>query len=178
MNSSGEVAGFVYNGFTSQAFIGNASGSTPIPLAPGLTSAVGEDLNESNQVVGYGNNGVGGNHVFIGTTSGSALIPLPVGATTATVTLGSLNNSGDVVGYSDAGGWIWDPSDGTQLLNSFVPAGWNVSDGISIGNSGIILAQATFDGGNLTQYIELISNSRAGYLLFRRRRVAAARVHA
>lgn len=66
----------------------------------------------------------------------------------------SLNDLGVVVGYSDAGGWIWDASDGTQLLNNLVPAGWDVAEALSISDNGLILAQASFDGGPL-EYVEL-----------------------
>jgi hypothetical protein len=54
-------------------------------------------VNKCSQVAGYVQNG----QAFIGTTSGVTLIPLPFGSATfrfATVSYGSLNNSGVVVG--------------------------------------------------------------------------------
>jgi hypothetical protein len=156
INSSGQVAGFVfyYPGgiFAQQAFIGG----TVIPLPPGWGSAAGYAINDSGQVVGYGSpNGSTVYRVFIGTTSASSAIPPPPGATTATVTFQSINNSGAVVGLSDAGGWIWDAVNGTRLVNGLVPAGWNVTNALSISNSGLILAQGALNGG-ASQYVELV----------------------
>jgi hypothetical protein len=79
----------------------------------------------------------------------------------ATVTFGSLNDLGVVVGGSNVGGWIWDAADGTLLLNSLLAApganmlpGWNVTNALSISNSGLILAQASCNGGPV-EYVEL-----------------------
>jgi hypothetical protein len=72
----------------------------------------------------------------------------------------SINNSGTVVGVSDenfpdSAGWIWDATNGTRLLNNLVPTGWNVKNAISISNNGLILAQASYQGG-ASQNVELI----------------------
>ncbi len=59
----------------------------------------------------------------------------------------SLNDSGSVVGYSDAGAWIWDAADGTQLLNSLiVSSGWTISDAVC--------TQGSYNGGP-AEYVEL-----------------------
>jgi MYXO-CTERM domain-containing protein len=60
-----------------------------------------------------------------------------------------------VVGYSNAGGWIWSASSGTQLLNNLVPSGWVISGAIGISQNGLILAQGSFNGG-ASQYVELV----------------------
>ena len=146
INDSGQVEGFGNNGTTDQAFIGATSGSTAIPLPAGWTASYGFAVNASGQVAGYVYNG--SYQAFIGTTSGSMVIPLPAGATQASANEDSLNDLGVVVGYSNVGGWIWDASDGTQLLNNLVPTGWNIDNGISISDSGLILATGTNDGGS------------------------------
>ena len=154
INDSGQVAGYGYNsGGGLQAFIGTASGSTAIPLPSGWGGAWGWAINASGQVAGYGYNG-GFAQAFIFTTLGSTAIPLPAGASSATVSFQSLNDSGVVVGDSYVGGWIFDASDGTQLLNNLVPSGWDITNAISISDSGLILAQGSFNGGS-TEYVEL-----------------------
>jgi hypothetical protein len=154
INDIGQVGGWGYDGSTYQYFIGTASARATIPLPSGWLSAYGAGaINNSGQLAGYGSNGAT-QQAFIGTPSGSTPIPLPPAATTADVTYGSLNNSGVVVGYSNAGGWIWDQSTGTELLSALVPVGWDITDAISISNSGLILAEAAYDGGT-TEYVEL-----------------------
>jgi hypothetical protein len=72
--------------------------------------------------------------------------------------VGSFNGSAEVVGYSDAGWWDWDAADGTQLLNAFVPAGWDITLVSGISNNGLILAQGSFDGG-AAENVELAPES-------------------
>lgn len=159
VNDSGQVTGWVYNGIDYQPFIGTpGAGTTVIPLPTGWISAQGASVNDSGQVAGDGDTASGGYMAFIGTASGSMAIPLPTGATsaeTSTDTTGILNNAGDVVGFSNAGGWIWDAADGTLLLNPLlVTSGWNITDAISISNNGLILALGTYEGGS-SQWVEL-----------------------
>ena len=155
VNNLGQVAGSVFGAASAnQAFIGTASGSTLIPLPAGWTSSQGHAVNDSGQVAGIVINGIV-LQAFIGTTAGSTTIPLPTGATTASVGEGSLNNQGFVVGYSDAGGWIWSAATGTVLLTTLAPPGWNVSNALSISNNGIILAQASYNN-DLGHYVELV----------------------
>jgi hypothetical protein len=156
VNDSGQVVGFAFNGAIEQAFIGTISGSAVIPMLTGWTFAEGIAINASGQVAGEAFYGfVGGpSQAFIGAASGITLIPLPAGATSATVSGASLNDSGVVVGGSLSGGWIWDASHGTQLLNSMVPSG-NISSAISISQNGLILAQGSFNGGTVP-YVELV----------------------
>ena len=158
VNDSGEVTGWVYNGIDYQPFIGTpATGTTLIPLPAGWISAQGAAINDSGQVAGYGYDSSGTSYAFIGTSSGSIAIPLPTGATEAKTlsdTTGILNNAGDVVGFSNAGGWIWDATDGTVLFNTLVPTGWDITDAIGISNNGLILALGTYEGGT-TQWLEL-----------------------
>jgi hypothetical protein len=159
INSSGQVAGWAYIPFPSfdtQAFIGTAAGGAVIPLPTGWASAYGEAINDSGQMAGrlfriVAN--VPQNQPYIGTATVSSLIPLPNSATFGEI--GSLNNLGMVVGYSDVSGWVWDATNGTRLLNSLVPSGWTVSGGVSISDNGLILAEASYQGG-ASQYVELI----------------------
>lgn len=163
INSSGQVTGWVSQsaGFSpdfdegpglNQAVVGTILGLTAIPLAPACTYSLGMAINDSGEVAGTCEGSI--SQAFIGTAGGSTLIPLPIGATYADVNLASINDQGMVVGGSDAGGWIWDASDGTVLLNGLVPPGWNVEDAVSINNNGLILAQASYQGGP-EQYVEL-----------------------
>jgi hypothetical protein len=142
INDSGQVTGWASEGPSSQAFVGTVSESTVIPLINGWTTSGGTAINSSGLVAGQGTNGSGVQQVFAGTISGSTAIPFLSGATSAYLYpyARSLNDSGVVVGYSDVGGWIRDPSHGTRLLNDLVPAGWRITYGISISNTGFILA--------------------------------------
>jgi hypothetical protein len=156
INVSGQVAGYGGPNSNTQAFIGTASGMTAIPLVSGWHFAEGFSINDSGQVAGWGFSG-SRYQAFIGTTSGSTAIALPTGAAYAETnsSAGSLSNSGQVVGFSDVGGWIWDASNGTQLLNTIVPSGWNISNAVSISNDGqLILAYGSYDGGD-EEFVEL-----------------------
>ena len=149
VNNLGQVAGNDLNG---HIFIGTTSGSTVLPVPAGFNAALPYAINDSGQVVGT-NNPSGSQQVFISTTGGSFAIG-PAGATYTSVTSGSINNSGIVVGYSDLGGWIWSQATGTQLLTSLVPAGWSIGNGVSISDNGHILAQGSFNGGT-SGYLDL-----------------------
>jgi hypothetical protein len=154
INSSGQVAGWVYIPFPSfarQAYIGTAIGSAVIPLPSGWASASAGAINDSGQVAGI----LGQTQPFIGTATGITPIPLPTSATYCYLSSGYLNNLGMMVGGSDAGGWIRDATNGTRLLNTLVPTGWIVQNGVSISDNGLILAQASYQGGP-SQYVELI----------------------
>jgi hypothetical protein len=159
LNNSGQVAGTVSGATTSQAFIGTISGSSLIPLPTGWLNSKGFAVNDSGQVAGivYTGNSA---RAFIGAATAITVIPLPPGATYANLVIGSLNNGGSVVGYSDAGPWIWNATDGTLSLNALVPPEWNVTDAISISNNGRILAQASYNGGT-PENVELIPTPSA-----------------
>src|SRR5215472_13526214 len=83
-----------------------------IPAPAGSTIYQAMAINDSGQVTGQVNSGLAG-PAFVGTASVSTAIPAPVGAMYARARWGSINDSGDVVGVSNLGGWIWDASDGT-----------------------------------------------------------------
>jgi hypothetical protein len=167
LNNLGQVAGWgdvpVCCVVHEQAFIGTTSGSIPIPLPPGSTDSSGAAVNDFGQVAGDASPGNGSIvQGFIGTTSGSMLIPLPAGATIANAFY--VNDLGMVLGGSDAGIWIWDAADGTRFLNSLLPSMWRVQGGVfqpSLGTSGLILAQASCNGGPLS-YVELSLSGSAG----------------
>jgi hypothetical protein len=51
-----------------------------------------------------------------------------------------------MVGYdtgSATAAFMWDPVNGTQLLNNVVPNGWNITEAVTINDSGTILALGT-----------------------------------
>jgi hypothetical protein len=157
VNNSGQIAGYLEGSGFNQAYITTTAGITTIPFPSGVVTSVVYAVNDLGQVAGVANPRANG-QAFIGTTSGSVVLPLPVGATYSLLSLGrSINNSGTVVGYSDVGGWIWDATDGTVLVNSLVPTGWNVESAISISDNGHILAQASYNGGPY-QYVDLFPN--------------------
>jgi len=95
LNNLGQVAGYGWNGRATQAFIGPASGSTPVPLPAGWSVAYGWGINDSGQVAGYGWNGRA-TQAFIGPASGSTPVPLPTGWSAACGQ--GINNSGQVAG--------------------------------------------------------------------------------
>jgi hypothetical protein len=156
INRNGQVAGWVKNVTTYGVFVGTTAGSSVIPTPAGWINLNATGINDSGQVVGTG--GIGANvQAFFYNGSTSIPIPLPQGAANSYTSgyQSVLNNSGTVVGSSDAGGWIWSSTLGTVLLNTQVPAGWNVLDAYGINNAGVIAAQVTFKGGPL-QYVELV----------------------
>jgi len=156
INNAGQITGVAGQGNGPfHVFIGTASSITVLPLPSGFTQTIGFAINDSGKVSGWGFVGTGfQEQAFVGDLSGLTPIPLPPGATTAEATVQSINNSGIVVGGSDTGGWIWDATHGTRLLNGLVPSGWNVEGAISISSSGLILAVAALNGGPF-QYVEL-----------------------
>jgi hypothetical protein len=161
INASGQVAGAASIGATSQAFISTAAGSATIPLPPGWISSGAIAINDLGQVAGTGIDGNGQKQAFIATVAGSTVIPQPLHTTDLYAT--SINNLSVVIGYAGVSGslagWIWDAINGTRILNTLVPSGWNVWTAISISDNGLILAQASYQGG-ASQYVELIPSRR------------------
>jgi hypothetical protein len=162
INSSGQIVGYGVNGSNTQGtqvFMATASSATPVPFPPSggsspYTSAGSGGINDAGLVVGTADSATA-SAAFIGTAAGTTVIPMPPGATFTSVSSQSINNSGVVVGASDRGGWIWDSTSGARLLNTYVTGGWNITNGISISNNGLILAQGSLNDGP-TQYVELI----------------------
>jgi hypothetical protein len=166
INASGQVAGTASIGGISQAFIGTTTGSATIPMPAGWLSSGAVAINDLGQVVGTGFDGEV-QQAFIATVAGSTVIPQP--PHTTNVYVSSINNLSVVIGYAvvsgSLAGWIWDATNGTRLLNTLVPSGWNVSTAISISDNGLILAQASHQNG-ASQYVELIPSRRpAGHRL-------------
>jgi hypothetical protein len=149
LNDLGQAAGSATGPTGTQAFIATTSGITFIPLLPGWDVISGNAINNAGQIDGIGWNG-STTQAFVATTSGMTPIPLAAGASSAYFNysiIDSLNEAGQVVGDSDVGGWVWDPSHGTVLLNSVVPTGWVINGAAAINDHGVILAQATYNGG-------------------------------
>jgi hypothetical protein len=112
-------------------------------------------LNDSGEVAFSGGSGAANSQVFVFTSSGTIPVPIPSGATGVGIHgYSNLNRSRAVVGWSDAGAWVWSSAHGTVLLNSLVSSEWNVTDAFGISDSGLILAQASFHGG-ASQFVEL-----------------------
>jgi hypothetical protein len=138
----------------SQAFYYAGSVLTPIALPPqwGFSAAVA--INSSGLVLCSGKAGNFAQEAFLfDISSGNqTIIPVPAGWQS----LGplALNDAGQVVGLVIASGgqstsaFLWDSVNGTRLLNSLVPSGWNITKATGINNSGQIAAEAqsTADG--------------------------------
>ena len=155
VNDSGQVAGSLHSATQDQAFIGTAAGINLIPLLPAWTYSYGfGGLNASGQVLGYGGN-ASSQQAFLYTASASTAIPLPPGASTSVINgFSNINDSGAVVGSSNAGAWLWTSSQGAVLLNTVVPSGWAILDAYGISNNGLILAVASYSGG-ANQWVQL-----------------------
>jgi hypothetical protein len=156
VNNSGQVAGFLGGGANDapqQAFIGTAAGATPIPFPAGWNYSVGVGINNSGTVIGYGSGPGTPQFAFYYTSQGTTILPMPPGASELSFNgFSNINDSGVIVGASDAGAWIWSSTQGSVLLNTLVPAGWQILDVFGISNNGLILGLATFNGGN-RQYV-------------------------
>ena len=135
INDFGQVVGWGYTGAIDQAFFYNGESAVPIPVPEGSLNSYGMCVNSSGEVAGNGDT-----TAFVGNITGTSAIPLPAGATTASVSEGCINDFGAVVGTSDVGGWIWDPVNGTQILNNLVAPGHDILIAYSINNAGVILA--------------------------------------
>jgi hypothetical protein len=155
INNSGQVTGWANFSNGARPISGTSAGTSVLPAPLGWLFATGYALNDSGTVAGSGGlSGSGPQQGFVSTTSASFALPLPSGATTATVSWSSISAAGQVVGSSDAGGWIWDSVNGTRLLSALVPQGWKVDGAFSISESGLILASASYEGGP-GLYVEL-----------------------
>jgi hypothetical protein len=167
-NDAGQVVGeLTTNGTvgTYVPFVGTTSGVTFITQPAGWELTYAGAINDTGEVAGYGGppeqGGYGPDQAFVWSpNSGPTLIPLPAGATFGGLDLGEpeINSSGVVVGYSDAGAWIWDSGDGVRLLNTLVPAGWTIDGASGINNAGQILATASFEGSRI-DYVLLTPES-------------------
>jgi hypothetical protein len=152
INNSGEVIAFGTNPTTAQLFVSSGGTSTPVPLPTGFDNSFQGAINNSGQVAGIGAliSGSFVNQAYIGTTTGTMAIPLPTGATSVTLNgeaiFIGLNDLGVVIGNSDVGPWIWDPMNGTRLLNGLLPQGWTLSQVLGINDLGQISALASFSG--------------------------------
>ena len=169
-NNSGQVVGELStNGSvdTYQPFVGTTSGVTFIPIPPSWGLAYAGAINDSGEVAGYGGapgqgTPIASSQAFVWSpTSGLTLIPLPPGATYSYLDLEGgpeINSSGEVIGLSDAGAWIWDQADGVQLVNNLAPMGWTIDGVFGVNNSGQILATASFAGSRI-DYVLLTPES-------------------
>lgn len=141
LNDSGQITGWAGCGCR-QAFIGNASGATRIPIG-GWTATFGNRINNAGQIAGEGWTSED-NHIsqaWIGGAGGVIAIPLLPGWTTSSGY--DINDAGEVVGTGDGGGWIWDAANGSRALTDVVPSGWVISNAYGINSKGQIVAYAT-----------------------------------
>ena len=161
INASGMVAGFAVTSLgQSIAFIGTSNSATPLPMVSGWNFMTALAINSAGEVAGWGGDASGHTQAYLGTPAASSAIPMPYLATDTMIAAGSMNDARMVVGSStisgvNLGGWIWDATDGPVLLNALVvsPA-WNITNAISISGNGLILAQASYQGGPV-QFVEL-----------------------
>ena len=118
-------------------------------LAAGPTSgcnlSIKLQINDSEQIAAIvrPTNGADIVRVALSTRTNTFFIPLPPGV--LSVTRPSLNNLGQVVGQIDVapGGWIWDATNGTRLLQGLVPPVWTILSADGINDQGQIVARAS-----------------------------------
>jgi PEP-CTERM motif len=156
INDAGQVTGYgVTNGGQHEGFIGTLAGTTPIPFLPDSTSVSSSGtINNSGQVAGIAD-GSASIEAFVGDDAGVAPVPPPVGCIDMHPTFPlAINDLNVVVGEcrTDLTGgytpWIWDPVNGTQLLNDVVPAGWTITQALDINNRGDILVKGNSGGAD------------------------------
>ncbi len=164
INNSGEVVGFGLDEQNSISVLLPEVGSTSqgASVTGPFPDWVGVAINDSNDIVTFTSDvvSIAGQVDFLQPAGPfgygpPTVIPVPTGATTMSAWYGSLNSLSYVVGSSDVGGWIWNPfTDTTQLLNTLVPPGWDITSALSISNNGIILAEGSLNGAR-TEFVEL-----------------------
>jgi hypothetical protein len=154
INNLGQIAGV--GRYTpvggNQVFIGDLTGISPVNVPSGWSPVLPQfddtardvQINDQGQIVApvTANDGSGVVRVALLTTNGASLIPAPPGF--LSVNRPALNNAGQVVGYlvGVQGGWIWNPKNGTHLLQDLVPAEWTILSADGINDQGQIVAQA------------------------------------
>ena len=74
----------------------------------------------------------------------------------------SLNNLGQVVGQivGGTGGWIWDATNGTRLLQALVPPVWTILSADGINDQGQIVARASNSSTGFSGPVILDPDSR------------------
>ena len=169
INFSGQVAGYSniagLGNPSSHAFRTTANGnvsdlvggvlSADLGTLPGGSSSFGRAINDSGQVVGYGNEADGKIHAFRTTATGT----LSDGTATDLGTFGGdsqgfgIDTAGNVVGVSNGRAFLYT---GSSLydLNSYVAntsqlSGWTLTNAFGINDSGLITGLAT-DGASVT----------------------------
>jgi hypothetical protein len=143
INASGVAVGYSGNSM----IYGTASGVSSI-LPFGWAYTLGLGINASGDICGWGES-TGGVSAFFYNPTTSTMVAVPgVGV----VGTGCINDNNQVVGtvsFADGYGVIWDPVNGTQLLNNLVPTGWSILGPIDINDNGQILANAFYNNGSV-----------------------------
>ena len=132
----------------------DSTGTTAVPVPDGWIPSffpLGGDspmqINDLGQIVTAIVPADGSNvtRVALSTKTSTFLIPLPPGVLSAVRP--RLNNLSQVVGVGGNGGWIWDASHGTRLLQDLVPSGWTILSADGINDNGQIVARASNSQG-------------------------------
>lgn len=153
---------FLSDGNPPQVFLGAAGALTLIPTPTGwypdergVISQGGApttrnmQINDSEQIVAMVRPTHGPDivRIALSTRTDSFLIDNPPGA--SSVARPSLNNLGQVVGQivGSIGGWVWDSSNGTRLLQDLVSPGWTILSADGINDQGQIVGRASNTSG-------------------------------
>ena len=153
---------FFSDGNPPQVFLGAAGTLTLIPTPAGwypdergvvsqggVATTKNMQINDSEQIVAMvrPTNGADIVRIALSTRTNSFLIANPPGV--LSVARPSLNNLGQVVGQivGSIGGWIWDSSNGTRLLQDLVPPTWTILSADGINDQGQIVARAANTSG-------------------------------
>jgi hypothetical protein len=154
INSNGTVAGILGN----RAVVGTTASLATLPATNFLTMRA-TGINSAGNICGFGIDVNNASRVFYFNGASTAFVPFVSGQKGASTSIGHcINDSDEIVGegvltLGGSVGFIFDPVNGTQLLNNLVPAGWNITNALYINNSGTILAQGT--NGSYNGYVLL-----------------------
>lgn len=154
INDSGDVVGqsFLPDNVTLRACAWIGASTRDLGTLAGTTGSksAAADINAGRQVVGWSDTAAGEPHACLFQLDANGLVTsrtdLGVLGTSASYAYG-INSAGDVVGSSDAKGFIW--SAGAMLdLNSLVVGapGWTVTRANGINDAGVIVGEGVLKG--------------------------------
>ena len=163
-NDADNLVGYSYPfiaGNIKHAFIWNSIDGMQNIGTPGTAHSFAFDVNEFNEVVGYGYRDNGSGPAFFWDSSGGMqTLPDLGGSLTAAV---AINDSGEVVGYGqnasgDFRAFYWNATDGIQELGDF---GGSVSYAFDINDDGFVVGSAENGSAEMRAFLW---NSRDGMI--------------
>ncbi len=115
---------------------------TNLGILPGYDNSLGMALSANGQVAGYSDNYANETYAPFRWTSGGGMQDLGIGYGDAT----GINSAGQVIGFGNAGAFLWTPGSGSQLLPTLGATGsfswaWGMND------SGQVTGESVTAGG-------------------------------